>query len=191
MCCLYYYDHGTIEDVERIVGKTINSTFQGDVHPTDQALIITGNGNALSAEDMRWGFLGGVDRKQLMINARAESALEKKSFSESALRRRCIIPAKHFYEWDAQKNKATFTWDESSSLYMAGFWNYFGAESRFIILTTEANDSMRKVHDRMPLIFPENQIKDWIHEDGMVRDFLAQPSPMLSKYQEYEQLTLW
>ena len=76
-------------------------------------------------------------------------------------------------------------------MYMAGFWNYFGAESRFIILTTEANDSMRKVHDRMPLILPENQIKDWIHEDDMVRDFLAQPSPMLSKYQEYEQLTLW
>ena len=140
---------------------------------------------------MRWGFLGGADRKQLMINARAESALEKKSFSESVLRRRCIVPAKHFYEWDAQKNKATFTWDESPSLYMAGFWNYFGTESRFIILTTEANDSMRKVHDRMPLILPENQIMDWIDEDDMVRDFLAQPSPMLSKYQEYEQLTLW
>ena len=68
MCCLYYYDHGTIEDVERIVGKTISSTFQGDVHPTDQALIITGKGNALAAADMRWGFLGGVDRKQLMIS---------------------------------------------------------------------------------------------------------------------------
>ena len=144
MCCLYYYDHGTIEDAERIVGRTINSTFQGDVHPTDQALIITGKGNDLATTEMRWGFLGGLDRKQLMINARAESALEKKSFSESALR-----------------------------------------------LTTEANDSMKKVHDRMPLILSEDQIKDWIHEDDMVRNFLAQPSPMLSKYQEYEQLTLW
>ena len=50
---------------------------------------------------------------------------------------------------------------------------------------------MKPVHDRMPLILPENQIRDWIFDDGMVGEILEQSSPMLSRYQEYEQLTLF
>lgn len=191
MCCRYYFDQDTVKDIERITGSATDLKANGDVHPADHAPIITGKDHSLAVENMRWGFPGSGDSKQLMINARAETALEKRTFCESVLHRRCIIPARRFYEWDGQKNKVTFTWDESSTLYMAGFWNFIDYEQRFIILTTEANDSMRKVHDRMPLILPENQIMDWIHEDDMVRDFLAQPSPMLSRYQEYEQLTLW
>lgn len=89
MCCLYYFDNDTVADVERIVGHHVGYRFQGDVHPTDWAVIITGKNSGLTAEGMHWGFPGGYDKKQLMINARAESALEKKSFSESVLRRRC------------------------------------------------------------------------------------------------------
>ncbi|MDY4969915.1 MAG: SOS response-associated peptidase family protein [Lachnospiraceae bacterium] len=117
--------------------------------------------------------------------------------------------AGHFYEWDRTKTKVTFSGasdGENSSLYMAGFYNYFHIdqgfddrtgkrggidEFRFIILTTGANESMKPVHDRMPLILPENQIRDWIFDDGLVGEILEQSSPMLSRYQEYEQLTLF
>ena len=212
MCCQFYIDYNTMQDILRVVDDAavdISSFGQRDIHPTDPSVIITGDRSGdfqlLRAQEMRWGF-PGFDGKQLLINARAESAVEKKSFRDSVLRRRCVIPAGHFYEWDRTKTKIIFTCEGSSSLYMAGFYNYFhsdqGAngktgkrggidEFRFIILTTEANESMKPVHDRMPLILPENQIRDWIFDDGMVGEILEQSSPMLSRYQEYEQLTLF
>ena len=51
------------------------------------------------AEEMSWGF-PQYQKKGLLINARAETALERKMFRDSVLHRRCIIPAKQFYEWD-------------------------------------------------------------------------------------------
>ena len=53
----------------------------------------------LMAEEMSWGF-PQYQKKGLLINARAETALERKMFRDSVLHRRCIIPAKQFYEWD-------------------------------------------------------------------------------------------
>lgn len=215
MCCLFYIDTNTMQDILRVVDYAdtdINAFRLGDIHPSDPSVIITGNqlGNrkCLRTQAMKWGF-PGVNGKQLLINARAESAVEKKSFRDSVLRRRCVIPAGHFYEWDRTKTKVTFSGasdGESSGLYMAGFYNRFYIdqgfddrtgkrrgidEFRFVILTTGANESMKPVHDRMPLILPENQIRDWIFDDGLVGEILEQSSPMLSRYQEYEQLTLF
>lgn len=127
--------------------------------------------------------------KQLLINARAESALAKRMFSESVLRRRCAIPAARFYEWDKNKNKVTFSKNGQSTIYMAGFYIPCEEENRFVILTTDANDSMRSVHDRMPLILAEDELKSWIYDTGKVSDFLKKESPQLEKKQEYEQLS--
>ena len=193
MCCQYYFDDSTMEDIRQIVNgidKKLYDNKYGDVHPSDPAIIITGRNNVLSAEQMRWGFKSYWDN-QLLINARSETALQKISFSDSVSRRRCIIPAKHFYEWDAQKNKVTFSLDESPVLYMAGFYNQFEGEERFIILTTEANASMQRVHDRMPLILPKDQIEEWIYDDRQVDKYLKMQSPMLKSYQEYEQMSLF
>ncbi|WP_373212489.1 SOS response-associated peptidase [Ruminococcus sp. 5_1_39BFAA] len=193
MCGRYYYGDETEWDMRRIVSYVddqINWNRKGDIHPSELATVVTGKKPGFAAEDMRWGF-PSYQSKQLMINARSETALEKKSFSDSVMKRRCIIMAKHFYEWDRNRNKVTFTWPESPSIYMAGFYNRYEDGDRFIILTTEANESMSPVHDRMPLILAENQLEDWIYEDGMVRDFLRQGSPMLTREQEFEQLTLF
>lgn len=58
-------------------------------------------------------------------------------------------------------------------------------------LTTAANDSMKDVHDRMPLILNDDMMRDWIRNDDMVEEYLAKDPPMLGRYQEYEQLTLF
>ncbi len=79
-------------------------------------------------------------------------------FRDSVLHRRCIIPAKHFYEWDSDKNKVTFLRKDKSVLYMAGFYNCFQGEDRFIIITTQANTSVQKVHNRMPLILEDKEL---------------------------------
>lgn len=193
MCCRYYFDDATFKDIQKIVkdiDKKLNGYRYGDVYPSDSALIITGREKNLQAEEMHWGFKS-YQNNQLMINARAETACQKSSFKDSVARRRCIIPAKHFYEWDAEKNKVTFASEESPVLYMAGFYNQFDGEDRFIILTTAANESMRRVHDRMPLILQKNQVEEWIYEDRMVEKFLKEEPPMLKSHQEYEQLSLF
>lgn len=193
MCGRYYVGNETEKEIKRIASHLdpdIKWGRKGDIHPSELATIITGKESGFAAEDMRWGFVSNSS-KQLMINARAETVLERKSFSESVQRRRCIIVAKHFYEWDHDRNKVTFTLAGSTALYLAGCYNRFDGEERFIILTTEANESMRPVRDRMPLILKEDQLQDWIYDDGKARNFLKQESPKLERSQEYEQLTLF
>lgn len=174
----------------------------GDVYPSTEGIVLTGNQlspeakasmqdkRTLHAAKMCWGFPGFRDG-QLLINARSETVLEKKSFSDSVLHRRCIIPAKWFYEWDRDKNKVTFEWPKSPSVYMAGFYDFRQMKNRYVILTTQANDSMKKVHDRMPLIFPEELIFDWIYDDAKALELLKHSSPELTSRQDYEQMSLF
>ena len=191
MCCLYYIDEAVEKDIERLVND-IDKNIKlktGDIHPTDQAPVICKRNQDLYATSMKWGFMGR-DQKPL-INARAESALEKPTFSDSVMHRRCIIPAGKFYEWNRDKQKAAFRYRESPSIYMAGFYRMDGNEPRFVILTTVANASMRSVHDRMPLILGEKDIRPWIYEDAKTDVFLKKASPMLERQQEYEQMSLF
>lgn len=192
MCGRFYFGEDTGKEISRVVhGRTAETEkiIQGDIHPSERSVVITGKSSKLFAEAMYWGFPANHS-SQLMINARAESVLEKKSFCDSVLHRRCVIPAHHFYEWDCSKNKVTFTQKESRVLYMAGFYKRFDNVDRFIILTTEANRSMSPVHDRMPLILQEEEIRDWIFNDTRIREFLKKESPILSRSQEFEQLSL-
>ena len=174
MCCRYYFDEDTAKHIRAIVNAVSPAAeFRtGIIRPSDSASLITGRGPGFCAEDMRWGFPSYVSG-QLMINARAETVLERKSFSDSALKRRCVIAAKHFYEWDRSKQKVTFTVPGRPFIYMAG------------------NETMIPVHDRMPLILAEDQIKDWIYDSCMTAELLRQPGPKLQRYQEYEQLSLF
>lgn len=192
MCGRFHFGEDTERDIRRIAayldGK-IHWNRYGDIYPSDRAVILTGKRPGLLAEDMRWGF-PGYQSGRLLINARAETVLERKTFSDSVLHRRCVIAADAFYEWDKNKTKVTFTLPEKRSVYMAGFYRRFDGEDRFIILTTGANVSMLQVHDRMPLILKEEEIRDWICEDSQIADFLGQASPLLSSQQDFEQMKL-
>lgn len=193
MCGRYYVDDETAREIERIVTKVDERNRQnktGDIHPSDAATVIIGNSSKLGTKQMLWGF-PQCQRKGLIINARSESVLEKKMFRESVLHRRCIIPAKHYYEWDAQKNKVTFYQEGAASLYMAGFYNYFQEEDHFVILTTAANASVCNVHDRMPLLLEKEEIEDWIYEEKFLKYALNKIPMMLKRYQEYEQQSLF
>lgn len=145
---------------------------------------------ALHAEKMQWGF-PGFEKGKLLINAKAETVLEKKTFSDSVLNRRCVIPARWFYEWDRDKNKVLFSCPDSATVYMAGFFDCRDSLNRYVILTTQANESMKKVHDRMPLILSEESLKEWIYNDAKTMDFLQSRPSELKKQQEYEQLSLF
>ena len=105
--------------------------------------------------------------KNLVINARAESVMDKPSFRNGILYHRILIPASGFYEWNRLKEKNTFSRYDAPVLYMAGFCDWFENERRFVIMTTAANESMIKVHDRMPLILEKGQLKDWFDDRKM------------------------
>lgn len=210
MCGRYYVDDGTFKEIERLVreidarslhsGDRVESTdektigqitsIEGDVYPSQEAVVLSGKGRSLMLERMHWGFVQ-QERKNLLINARTETVLGRSMFRDSVLHRRCVVPARHFYEWDASKNKVSFMRRDDSILYMAGFYRLFQGEGRFVILTTEANTSVASVHERMPLILEEPEVADWIFEDTCLDSFLHKKPIQLAKSQEYKQMSLF
>lgn len=100
-------------------------------------------------------------------------------------------PAGQYYEWDAQKNKVTFSGQDQPVLYMAGFFDRFQDGDHFVILTTAANASVSPVHDRMPLILGKEEVEAWIYDDAFLEFALHKVPAKLQKSQEYEQQTLF
>ncbi len=143
----------------------------------------------LLLEDMQWGF-PQQDKKSLLINARCEGIGDKKTFGESVRRRRCVIPASGYFEWEARKNKVVFRREDHKPVYMAGVYNLIDNAERFVVITTEANESVSNVHDRMPLILEENEIDMWIYDDKATGVILNKKSPELEPHREYEQQRL-
>ena len=191
MCGRYYADDDTIREIARLVGEIDKTgTEAGDILPSRQAAVITGLGHPLAAARMAWGFLK-FDGKGLVINARAESALEKRSFRESVLHRRCVIPARGFYEWNKEKEKFTFERPDRDVLFMAGCFCPFDGQDRFVILTTAANPSVSPVHSRMPLILERDELTAWVRDDTAAARLLEKAPVMLTRKSEYEQLRLF
>ena len=161
-----------------------------EICPSQEAEVLTGRRGFMARERMYWGF-PHRDKKHLIINARAETAGEKGIFRESLLRRRCAVPARHYYEWNKEKERVTFSVPEEKEFYMAGFYQRYEKGDCFVILTTAANGSVEKVHNRMPLILTKKEIEAWIFDASMTEYFLSKGSLFMEKYQEYEQQTLF
>ena len=216
MCGRYYVDDETAREIRRLVLK-LDQRFQGRsdqnmtqeaaqkmdagslhgpaagfiaVFPSQKAMVINGKEHHLEAEQMIWGF-PRFDGKGLLINARAETAVERRTFRESVLHRRCVIPAKGFWEWNKSKEKFSFERQDSQVMFMAGCYDCFDGQDRFVILTTEANPSVKPVHDRMPLILERSELEDWVTDDSTAEYFLHKTPALLEREAEYEQMSLF
>ena len=193
MCGRYYVDDETAREIEKLVrdlDRRLKMERTGDVFPSQNAMILKGEGNHLAAEQMRWGF-PGFEKGKLLINARAETALERPTFRESVQDRRCIIPARGFYEWNKSKEKFTFERKETPVLFMAGCYNRYEGQERFVILTTDANSSVAPVHNRMPLILEPEELGDWVLDDQATESLLHKTPVLLEQRAEYEQMRLF
>ena len=144
---------------------------------------------ALQTVRMEWGFENPY-RKGLVINARGESAGEKTLFKESLAKRRCIIPATGFYEWDSWKARFRFTEPDGSLVLLAGLWRPEVNGPRYTILTTEANRSMMPVHDRMPVRVGYSEVWPWIADGSRTLEFLGRPQAELSCEQDEGQIRM-
>lgn len=160
-----------------------------DVFPSNASTVICGKQSRLTAAEMYWGFTSPY-RSRLIINARAETAGEKPMFAGSMRRRRCVIPASGFYEWDAFKARFRFTAEDGGLLLLAGCYREEQGQNHYTILTTEANESMRPVHDRMPVLIGRGEVRDWILDDSGTTGFLERPQPQLLREQDEGQIRL-
>ncbi|RGZ01777.1 SOS response-associated peptidase family protein [Clostridium sp. AM58-1XD] len=194
MCGRYYVDDETAKEIEKLI-QTVDNKLKKerlgyDIHPSDTAPVLTGGLDSLKLSWQRWGF-PGFQGKGVIFNARSETVLEKRLFSDGIRRRRAVIPAAWFYEWNRNKEKITFLRHDRPVIYMAGFYSRFEEEDRFVILTTKANQSMIGTHDRMPLVLEENELKEWVLNDSATEKILGQTPVLLKKRAEYEQQTLF
>ena len=198
MCSRFCIDQEMWRELKELFGD-LDRMFSGwkwnrsgqDIRPTNQSLVITaGADNRLAPALQRWG-LPDSYHKTTVINARAETALEKRMFRDSVASRRLAVPAARFYEWDREKQKVAFYRKGRPALYMAGFYSPGEDGWNFCILTTEANSSMRGVHDRMPLVIGREQVRDWILDGDRTEAFLAGRPPELDQDRDYEQLSLF
>lgn len=202
MCGRYYINSELLREAGTDPGDRICRELDGmrkkEIRPSETAPVLTGASDVRNGENrryirtelMEWGFPSGKG-KHLIINARAESAMEKAMFRERIRRNRCVIPAAGFYEWNSRKEKSDFFRKNEENIFFAGFYGEFDGQRRFVILTTEANPSVAPVHSRMPLILEKKEAESWIFEEDRTAEFLKKTPVMLEKKQEYEQLTLF
>ncbi len=180
--------------VDRVVADDLGPRY--NVAPTEDVYAVAVRGDETRLGALRWGLVPGwADRPTLgsrLINARAETLLDKPAFRAAFARRRCLVPADGFYEWQLDTGGAKQPWyipsSEGSPLAFAGLWELWrppggrvaaiGADSsssssgggggkagRVVscaIVTTAANDAVAPIHSRMPAILAPEDWANWL-----------------------------
>ena len=188
MCCRYWVEESP--EIKEIVDQMNRSALAdkwrytraiksfGEIRPTDVAPVIAPNRSGIrTVYPMKWGYTG----KSLLLNARVETAGKKPTFREDWTKHRCIVPASWYYEWEhLQGNDGKkYTGDKymiqpknSTMTWLCGLYRIEEGMPVFVILTREPGEEIRFIHDRMPLIMPEDLVNDWIKPDAKPEDLL-------------------
>ena len=158
------------------------------VHPTSPiAIVRAGYDDAPEFALVRWGFVPSWAkelRNQPLINARAETVYEKASFKNAIRRRRCLIPADGFYEWQdvgGPSKQAWFIHKPDHSLFaFGGIWEHWmapdGSElETAAMLTAEPNALIANIHDRSPVVVAPENFARWLSTEEKVEDLLHAP----------------
>ncbi|MDI9494737.1 MAG: SOS response-associated peptidase [Bacillota bacterium] len=178
MCGRYYIDIDN-EEIKRILKEAQKNIYEnyktGEIFPTNIAPIYIEDDINMKPLLAKWGF-PKWDGKGVIINARAESINEKPMFKKLLLSNRCIVPASYYFEWKQENNrKEKYKIKRpGSNIYMAGLYNIVADNSRqlslfnqsmdvyYTIITRNSNDSVSRIHKRMPLIFDAQEMFDWL-----------------------------
>jgi putative SOS response-associated peptidase YedK len=149
-----------------------------NVAPTDEALVVVQREERRGLTAYRWGLIPhwSKDAKSgsKMFNARAETLTTSPAFSDAFKRKRCLVPVDGFYEWKREGTIRQPYWISRSDgrpLALAGLWSGWKDPSTdlvrrtFTIVTSAPNDAMASLHDRMPVIIPEDAWDRWLEPE--------------------------
>jgi putative SOS response-associated peptidase YedK len=158
-----------------------------NVAPTQEIGVIGARENGgLGFTRMRWGLVPSWAKDQSagakMINARSDTIAQKPAFREAFAKRRCVIPVSGFFEWKgagAAKTPYFITSTRGEPLSFAGLWERWrNPEGEWVrtatIITTDANEALKPLHHRMPVILDRADIARWLAEGGTA---LLRPCP--------------
>src|SRR6266581_1196254 len=172
------------------VEPTLEAEPRYNVAPTQNVVSIMRNGTTHLAE-LRWGLIPSWAKDESvgsrMINARAETLAEKSSFKGLLRSKRCLVIADGFYEWKQENGSKTpmyITMKSGEPFAFAGLWdNWKSPDGQQIrsctIITTQPNEVVASIHDRMPVILSADAREEWL--DTSVQDVNAL-LPLLGPY---------
>jgi putative SOS response-associated peptidase YedK len=186
MCGRFYVAEKDLDDFAALVNQVEKHLLKKarEIYPGDYAPAITPGSTGTGPETgerkdqvhaLKWGF--PTSKGKLIINARSETIAEKPMFRNPFRTRRCLIPARGFYEWkDAEtgreKVKFYIAPPDSSLIYLAGiYWFFSDREGNmipcFTIVTTSANEDISPLHHRMPVVIERENKGIWLYEDHL------------------------
>jgi len=185
-----------------------NFSFQRryNIAPSQEVPVIIRNDDGRNeAKVMKWGLVPSwapdSSIGQRMINARSETLLEKPSFKRAVQKRRCLVPANGFYEWRRDGKRKVPMWIQFKTrepFAFPGLWDCWVDRETgkplytFTIITSHANALLRRIHDRMPLMYCRDMGKQWLEEsirDDLVLSLVTQPV-LSEEIEAYEVSTL-
>jgi len=164
-----------------------------NIAPTQQVLACrqTDKGRELVA--LHWGLIPSwADDSKIgykMINARSDGVATKPSYRSAFKKRRCLIPATGFYEWQAVKGEKKkqphlIRRKDGKPFAFAGLWEHWEKGEEPIdsctIITTDANRTLKPIHERMPVIVDKKDFKLWLDpkvEKGEDLEAVLKPAP--------------
>jgi len=168
-----------------------------NIAPTQDILIIRTDAQArLEAVQVKWGLLPSwakdISMAAKLANARGETVAEKPAFRSAFRRMRCLVPADGFYEWEATpagKQPWFLRLKSQAPLAFAGLWEHWQAPDgtpleTATIITTDANELVRPVHDRMPVILPPADWAAWLGAQTKADDLKALLKPLSADLME-------
>ncbi len=146
-----------------------------NIGPMQDVVVVRNDGGRRTLAMLRWGLVPSWARDPAiasrLINARSETAAGKPSFRDAMKKRRCIVPASGFYEWQKEGTRKQPWYFRPSRpgalLAIAGLWESWRTpEGETVettcLLTTEANPLLSPVHDRMPVLLDHEQAQRWL-----------------------------
>jgi putative SOS response-associated peptidase YedK len=168
-------DLSRIYDVPLLGGVVPWAAYRWNIAPSQTVLTVREREGVREVVGMKWGLVPSwsksPDDGPKPINARAETVATSPAFRAAFKRRRCVIPASAFYEWqkiEGEKRKQPFAIvpADAEVFSMAGVWESWGDElETCAIITTTPNAVMKPIHDRMPAILTRDEVDRWM-DDG-------------------------
>lgn len=186
MCGRFTLQRADILRIERVHNRDLfNQPPRYNIAPTQKILGVTEIKEIRSVSEFQWGLIPWWSQKPAgSINARAETLETKASFKESFQRRRCLIPADGFYEWEKLgkvKQPHYFQLKSGGPFFFAGIWDEWQRAGQSIvscaIVTTRPNQLLATIHDRMPAIIATDGLDTWLRGNAKPAELKELLSP--------------